>query len=177
MGKALIRKQLLNLRRQLDSSTHLRLSQQVQQQLLGSECFIRAKALALYSPINNEVATEHIFSAAKRLNKKIYYPRVRGDELEFFEVLTATELLPESFGVTEPIAGKTNSVSELDLVIVPGVTFDLKGHRLGYGRGFYDRQLTGKLTGTVSVGLGFKNSVFDLSPTEDHDQALDFVAT
>ncbi|MFK5926988.1 MAG: 5-formyltetrahydrofolate cyclo-ligase [Desulfuromusa sp.] len=177
MGKASIRKQFLNLRKQLDLTTYLYLSQQIQQQLISSRCFVRAKTLALYSPINNEVATEQVFLEAKRLNKKIYYPRVHGDELEFFEVFTATDLSPGSFGVAEPAPEKKNSIDELDLVVVPGVAFDLKGHRLGYGRGFYDRQLAGSLMEATSVGLGFEIQLIDLLPTEDHDQALDFIAT
>ena len=177
MGKALIRKQFLSRRKQLDLSTYLHLSQQAQQQLIDSECFARAKTVALYSPINNEVATDHVFLEARKRNKKVYYPRVHGENLEFFEVHATTELLSCSFGVAEPAQGDKISVAELDLVIVPGVAFDLRGHRLGYGRGYYDRQLAGRAMETVSVGLGFESQLCDLLPAEVHDQALDFIAT
>ncbi|MDX2479189.1 MAG: 5-formyltetrahydrofolate cyclo-ligase [Desulfuromusa sp.] len=177
MGKKNIRKQFLDCRKQLDLQTYSHLSQQIQQQLVGSEYFIRARALALYSPINNEVATEQIFTVATELNKKIYYPRVAGDELDFFEVNTINELVPGFFGVSEPVSGEKISVTALDLIVVPGVAFDLMGGRLGYGRGFYDRLLTGKASRTVSVGLCFEIQLCDLLPSEAHDQALDFIAT
>jgi 5-formyltetrahydrofolate cyclo-ligase len=177
MGKALIRRQFLSRRKQLDLTAYLRLSQQAQQQLIDSECFACAEILALYSPINNEVATEQLFSEARKRNKHVCYPRVNGDNLDFFEVYAATDLLPGAFGVAEPAPGEKISVAELDLVVVPGVAFDLKGHRLGYGRGFYDRQLAGKAMETVSVGLGFESQLCDLLPAEVHDQALDFIAT
>ena len=177
MGKSLVRKRFLHLRKQLDLPTYLRLSQQVQQQLLGSECFARAETLALYSPINNEVATEQIFLAAKMLHKQVYYPRVNGDNLIFFEVHDAADLLPGAFGLAEPAFGKKMSVAELDLVVVPGVAFDLRGHRLGYGRGFYDRQLARKRMQAVSVGLGFESQLCDQLPADVHDQALDYIAT
>lgn len=177
MGKILIRKEFLDCRKQLDLPTHSRLSQQVQQQVLSSKHFLCAQTLALYSPINNEVATAQIFAVATELNKQIYYPRVAGDELEFFRVCASTELLPGAFGVAEPLTEEKISVAELDLIIVPGIAFDLRGHRLGYGRGFYDRQLVGRPARTVSVGLSFEFQFCDLLPTEIHDQALDFIAT
>ncbi|MDA3903486.1 MAG: 5-formyltetrahydrofolate cyclo-ligase [Desulfuromusa sp.] len=177
MGKKSIRKQFLDCRKQLDLQTYAHLSQQVQQQLAGSECFIRARTLALYSPINNEVATEQIFTVATQLNKQIYFSRVAGEELDFFEVNTINELVPGAFGVAEPVSGKKISVAELDLIVVPGVAFDLLGGRLGYGRGFYDRLLAGKLSSTVSVGFCFESQLCDLLPTEAHDQGLDFIAT
>ena len=177
MGKKIIRKQFLDRRIQLDLPTCFRLSQQAQRRLIGSEYFIRAETLALYSPINNEVATEQIFAAARELNKRICYPRVAGDELEFIEVCAVNELVPGAFGVAEPVAGKKFSIAELDLIVVPGVAFDLRGHRLGYGRGFYDRQLAGKSAATVAIGLCFEMQLCDLLPTEAHDQVLDYIAT
>lgn len=177
MGKKIIRKQFLDRRKQLDLPTCIRLSQQAQRQLIGSEYFIRAETLALYSPINDEVATAQIFAAARELNKRLCYSRVVGDELEFIEVCAVNELVPGAFGVAEPVTGKKISIAELDLVVVPGVAFDLRGHRLGYGRGFYDRQLTGKAAATVAVGLCFEIQLCELLPTEVHDQALDYIAT
>ena len=177
MGKKNIRKQFLECRKQLDLLTYFRLSQQVQRRLIDSEYFAKAKTLALYDPINNEVATGQIFAAAQELEKRVYYPRVAGDDLEFIEVHTTDELVPGAFGVAEPVSGEMISVAELDLIVVPGVAFDLRGHRLGYGRGFYDRQLAERSVATVAVGLCFEMQLCDLLPSENHDQALDYVAT
>ena len=177
MGKKNIRKQFLERRKQLDYPTYCHLSQRVQQRLIASACFVRAEALALYSPINNEVATEQIFAAARTGGKKVYYPRVVGDDIDFFEVTEVAGLLPGAFGVAEPISAEKISLAELDLVVVPGVAFDLHGYRLGYGRGFYDRRLVEKPIATVSVGLGFDLQLCDSLPVEGHDQGLDFIAT
>ena len=177
MGKQNIRKQFLNCRKRLDLPTYSRLSQQAQRQLIGSEYFDQAKALALYSSIHNEVATAEIFAAARELDKQVFYPRVVGDELQFVEVCSVNDFRSGAFGVAEPLSGKKVPVSGLDLIVVPGVVFDLKGHRVGYGRGFYDRQLAGRPAGTIAVGLCFEMQLSDSLPTEDHDQALDFIAT
>ena len=177
MEKEFVRKQFLDYRRQLDLSTCSKLSQQVQQQLIDSEPFVCAQSLALYSPINNEVATEQIFKVARKQNKQVYYPRVVGDELEFLEVSAVKGLVMGTFGIAEPEIGEKIPVAELDLLIVPGVAFDVRGYRLGYGGGFYDRQLIGKSAKVISVGLCFDTQLCDLLPTEEHDQALDYIAT
>jgi 5-formyltetrahydrofolate cyclo-ligase len=177
MGKVSIRKQFLEYRKKIDLSTYDRLSQQIQSRLIASEPFARAKSVAFYSPINNEVATEQIFTAARKLNKKIYYPRVAGDELGFFAVSTLDELVRGAFGVAEPVSEEEISIAELDLVVVPGVVFDLHGYRLGYGRGFYDRQLVDKPPETVAVGFCFNFQLHESLPAEVHDQVLDFIAT
>jgi 5-formyltetrahydrofolate cyclo-ligase len=177
MKKTLIRKRVLSDRKQLDSLTYTCLSQQAQQQLIGSDCFSRAKILALYSPINNEVATEQIFTAAEGFDKKICYPRVNGDDLEFIVVDSVNDLVPGIFGVAEPLRGEKLFVEGLDLIVVPGVAFDLDGYRLGYGCGYYDRQLAEIGSDVVTVGLCFEFQLCDLLPNEAHDQRLDFIAT
>ncbi|SDZ89440.1 5-formyltetrahydrofolate cyclo-ligase [Desulfuromusa kysingii] len=177
MGKTGIRQDLIKRRKQLDLPTYLRLSQQAQSQLLNSECFDRATTIALYSAINNEVATGQIFSEARKQGKRTYYPRVNGDDLDFYEVFSPAELLPGYFGIAEPAVGAKASASQFDLIVVPGVAFDLRGNRLGYGRGFYDRQLAQQNKATISVGLSFDLQLATLLPTEDHDQTLDFIAT
>lgn len=177
MGKVSIRKQFLDRRKKIDFSTYDRLSQQVQSRLIASEPFVQARSVALYSPINNEVATEKIFTVAKKNKKKIYYPRVVGDELGFFAVATFAELVRGTFGIAEPASAEEIALAELDLVVVPGVAFDLHGYRLGYGRGFYDRKLVEKMPETVSVGLCFNFQLCESLPVEAHDQVLDFIAT
>ncbi|MCK4503327.1 MAG: 5-formyltetrahydrofolate cyclo-ligase [Desulfuromonadales bacterium] len=177
MGKQLIRKQFLDSRKQLDRTTSHRLSLEAQQRLIGSELFIRAQSLALYSPINNEVATDQIHAFARECGKRIYYPRVVGEKLEFIEIDCVAQLAPGAFGVAEPIGETELSGAKFDLIIVPGIAFDLHGHRLGYGRGFYDRQLAEKSPKTVTIGLCFEMQLCERLPTETHDQPLDYVVT
>jgi len=177
MEKQTVRKRLLIWRKQLDLLVCARLSQRAQQQLIASSPFARANSLALYSSIHNEVATEQIFAAARDSGKRVYYPRVAGDELEFIEVSKLNSLVSGAFGVAEPEPGEKTTVAELDLIVVPGVAFDLRGYRLGYGRGFYDRQLIRKPAVTIAVGLCFEMQLCDVLPTEAHDQMVDFIAT
>ncbi|HLZ53577.1 MAG TPA: 5-formyltetrahydrofolate cyclo-ligase [Verrucomicrobiae bacterium] len=80
------------------------------------------------------------------------------------------------FGIREPSAGCPEiSLGVLDLILVPGIAFDLRGHRLGRGRGFYDRLLA-KGHG-IKCGVAFDGQMVKELPAETHDVRMDFVAT
>lgn len=177
MTKAEIRQQLLALRKQLAPARHRSLSAQVQARLMASPQFRRAANVALYSPVQNEVGTAALFTAAREQGKAVFYPRVVGEELVFREVLTLADLEPGAFGVREPGAGPGVTASELDLLVVPGAAFDLRGQRLGYGRGFYDRCLARTEADNLSVGLCFELQLREQLPAAEHDMVVDFLAT
>lgn len=176
MGKDAIRRRYLAARKAIPPALHSLFSLQAQQLLISSDGFARARRLALYSPVGNEVATAQLFAAARAAGKKVYYPQARANQLCFREVNEAGQLLPGRFGILEPGNGDVVAVSELDLMVIPGVAFDLHGSRLGYGRGFYDRILAGT-TRPVSVGLCFESQLYPCLPQEDHDRKLMFLAT
>jgi 5-formyltetrahydrofolate cyclo-ligase len=177
MEKADIRRQVLTARARMDVSLHSDLSRRAQESLIDSDVFARAGAIALYSPVNNETATELIFVAATESGKKVYYPRVDGDGLNFFEVCSLLELTPGAFDVLEPRTGRRVTPERLDLVVLPGVAFDRDGRRLGYGKGFYDRFLADEKLTLATVGLGFDFQVRDSLPEEAHDRKISFLAT
>ncbi len=177
MNKQTIREQMVVLRQQLDDRSHVRLSQQAQDRLIAAAAFQRAATLALYSPIRREVATDQVFMAALTQGKRVFYPRVDGEELEFLEVTSAEDLVAGTFGVAEPVGGCRIDVADIDLIVVPGVAFSPAGFRLGYGRGFYDRQLAGRPSTSVAVGLCFDFQLVEQLPIEEHDQRLDYIVT
>jgi 5-formyltetrahydrofolate cyclo-ligase len=177
MPKHAIRQELLLRRKRLDAAEQLHWSLQAQQRLVDSDCFKAAQVLALYSPINNEVQTALLFEVAHCQGKRVCYPRVRSESLEFIEVTVVQELRRGCFGVAEPKNGEPLPVAEIDLLVVPGVAFDRTGHRLGYGKGFYDRGLTRVATVAISVGLCFGFQLCDRLPHESHDQPVRFVVT
>jgi 5-formyltetrahydrofolate cyclo-ligase len=86
------------------------------------------------------------------------------------------EILSGQFGIREPAPTcVVLPLDDLDLVLVPGVAFDLNGHRLGRGKGFYDRMLEnfkGK-----KVGIAFDEQIVDAVPVEKNDVKMDFVLT
>jgi 5-formyltetrahydrofolate cyclo-ligase len=177
MPKISIRQTVLNRRRSLTAEICLADSLQVQARLLGLPEFAVAACLALYSPIANEVFTEAVFDAARQLGKRIAYPRVAGAELEFFAVEDRRELGPGTFGVLEPKGGRQVPLAAIDLVVIPGVAFDLHGHRLGYGKGFYDRTFGAESDKPLLAGFAFELQVMERLPKERHDVRLDLLIT
>ncbi|WP_429885875.1 5-formyltetrahydrofolate cyclo-ligase [Geoalkalibacter halelectricus] len=177
MAKSSIRDNLLARRRHLAVDTCLSWSRQAQQRLIDTEVFGGAQTLALYSPINNEVFTEDLFAAAQAAKKRVAYPRVQGQSLVFVEVAGRGQLVHGRFGILEPAGDRIVSAADLDLLVLPGVAFDARGHRLGYGKGFYDRSLQQFRGRGIRVGLCFEFQRVDALPAEAHDVPMDLVVT
>lgn len=107
--------------------------------------------------------------------KRIALPRVEGDDLKFHWVAGRAELQPGRFGILEPAAEAPDAGSGFDLILVPGMAFDLRGGRLGRGRGFYDRFLP--TARGLRVGVCFEDQIVDDVPSEAHDLRMDFLVT
>jgi len=177
MPKLMLRDRLLQQRQSLPPEVCLEWSLRAQQRLCDTPEFSAAQTLALYCPIRNEVFTERIYAAAREAGKRVIYPRMRGETLEFVRVDTLQALVPGRMGVLEPAAGEAMTPHVLDLMVLPGVGFDQDGHRLGYGRGFYDRYLGSLSRRPLLAGLGFEAQVVDRLPRDPHDVRLDLLVT
>jgi 5-formyltetrahydrofolate cyclo-ligase len=176
MPKRPIRKDCLQARRQLDAEKHARLSLKIQQTVLQLPEWADAATIALYSPIQNEVATGLLLQRAFADGKEVVFPRVNGTQLQFSRVRLEEIMLPGAFGILEP-GGVGFPLEDIDLLLVPGVAFDLSGHRLGYGRGYYDQALADSGSAIRRVGLAFSIQVVPQLPIEGHDVRMDLLIT
>jgi 5-formyltetrahydrofolate cyclo-ligase len=87
-----------------------------------------------------------------------------------------TDIFTGKFGVSEPLAiCEEIPLNRFDLVLVPGVAFDVSGHRLGRGKGFYDRILSA--ASGIKCGVGYDFQLKETIPTEGHDAKVDFILT
>jgi 5-formyltetrahydrofolate cyclo-ligase len=95
----------------------------------------------------------------------------------FQEILSLDNLQSARFGLLEPErdVGLMVEPDDLDLVIVPGVAFDRRGNRLGFGGGYYDRFF--ERCNATRVGLAYAFQVVDDIPAEDHDVKIDWLVT
>lgn len=107
--------------------------------------------------------------------KRIAMPRVEGDDLKFHWVASRAELRPGRFGILEPVGEVPDAGSGFDLILVPGMAFDLRGGRLGRGKGFYDRFLSNARG--LRVGVCFEDQIVGDVPVEPHDLRMNFVVT
>ncbi len=177
MVKNTLRKEILSRRRQMSDEACLTRSLGIQERFLQTPEFRAAGSLALYSPVLNEVYTEEIFRVARSRGMRVVYPRVQGEGLDFLLVETPDDLSCGAFGALEPTGGQAMAPEDIDLMVLPGVAFDRAGHRLGYGKGFYDRALDVPGRRGLLVGLCFEQQLIDLLPAEPHDVRMDMLVT
>jgi len=108
-------------------------------------------------------------------DKRVALPRVCGGEMVFHWVVGREGLMPGNFGISEPSAEASPAGNEFDLILVPGLAFDLRGGRLGRGKGFYDRFLA-EARG-LRAGVCFDDQIVDGVPQEPRDLRMDFLVT
>ena len=177
MPKRSIRSRYLAERKSRPHALCLAASREIQQRFLDSSLFRDAGCLALYSAIHNEVLTDAVAERAIEAGKSLAYPRTGKDHLEFVRVRAQADLAEGKFGVLEPRGSELVPAEKLDLLVVPGVVFDLSGHRLGYGRGFYDRALSECRADCAKVGFAYDFQLAEVLPAEQHDERLTALVT
>jgi len=127
-----------------------------------------------YLPYNQEVRTVPILERALRDGKKVAVPKVYGDEMKFI-YLTDMSLVEKGYaGIPEPIADEPVAEDKNALVLMPGLVFDPKGHRIGYGGGFYDKFLAGEPEHTT-IALCYDFQVLPEIKTDTFDIPVDRV--
>ena len=99
----------------------------------------RARSLAAYLAVQNEIPLDDIIETAWSMHIPVYLPCLRGEQLEFRRYAPRTPLRPNRFGIPEPVGGARINPRFLDIVLTPLLAFDEDGGRLGTGGGFYDR--------------------------------------
>ena len=179
MPKRSLRSQLVAERRALRHHDWLASSRSAQRNLLLLKEYSSAGCIALYAPINQEVDTDEIFAAAFESGKRVLYPALCDKEIVFREVMGLDTLQEGAFGILEPRpTGIEHKADKADLIVVPGVAFDLSGHRIGYGKGYYDRFLKHPERKTHLVGLCHDFQVVDGAiPTDPHDIEMEIIIT
>ena len=101
---------------------------------------------------------------------------VVGDELELRRFSSPNDLQIGAYNIQEPVGECFNDFNKIELAIVPGMAFDKQGHRLGRGKGYYDRLLP-KLTNAYKLGVCFPYQYVEEVPTDEHDIRMDEVLT
>jgi 5-formyltetrahydrofolate cyclo-ligase len=179
MPKRSFRSQMLSQRRALSHDSWCASSRAAQLKLLALDEYVRAECVALYAPAHNETDTLLILADAFQTGKRVLYPAVCGHQMVFRRVERVEALQEGTFGILEPCpTGVDHQADEADLIIVPGVAFDLSGHRIGYGKGFYDRFLHHPGRTAHLVGLCHDFQLIDgVIPADIHDIPMEMVVT
>lgn len=176
MPKRSLRAATLARRRELTRQQVASQSLALQQRFFELPEFQAAKVLALYAPIHHEVETDAVATAALASGKTLLYPAVVGDDLEFRRVCALDRLVPGRFGILEP-QGDPVDPAGADLIVVPGVAFDLCGRRIGYGKGYYDRSLHRLERSGRLAAFCYDFQLVEEIAGEPHDVTMDLIVT
>ena len=154
----------------------------IQYRLLATDCYRDARVVVLYSPIQNEVATDLIAADAIASGKELFFPCLRRDResMTVARVHALSELVTGVFGIREPAAEGANAPpDELAgaMIVVPGLAFGPQGQRLGRGGGHYDRFLAALPREAITVGLAYSFQLLDRIPQESFDRPLQYIIT
>ena len=172
-----LRKKYLLIRKNIKNKQEK--SNMIINKLIQEQSFINAKVIALYKSLNNEVDTNELIKYSLELKKIVVLPKVIENELVFYKIEKNELLEKSSFGVFEPISNNDNRFSKekIDLVIVPGICFDLERNRLGFGKGYYDRFLCN--TFIKSIALSFDEQIVstEIIPVNEFDVKVNSVIT
>lgn len=146
-------------------------------ELLG-ELATHATVLA-YRATGDELDPASTVAALRARGARIAFPRVNDlGELDVCEATEDCEYVPGPFGILEPAeSSRRLGPSDVDVSIVPGLAFDRTGHRVGYGKGYYDRLLPMLRSDCVTVGVAFDEQLVDDVPHDAHDAAVRAVIT
>ena len=136
-----------------------------------------------YVDFRSEVVTRPALMRCLAAGRRFVVPYCQDGRLGLFPIESWSELQPGAFQILEPAAElrrlptKQLTPTELDLIFVPGLCYDLHGARLGYGLGHYDRLLAEVRPDCILVGLCFDDLLVQRLPSEPHDVAMNYIAT
>lgn len=137
--------------------------------------FVEAQTILMYYSLPDEVQT-HLFIEKWKESKRIILPVVIGDtELELRCYTGKQDLKKGAFGIEEPSGKAFNDFEAIDLAIIPGVSFDATGNRLGRGKGYYDRLLPKIKACKIGICYGFQ--VAEDIPADQFDYPMNEVFT
>ena len=180
MDKNTLRIKYLQIRDSLPPKAREECSQKICSVVAETQEFKNCEVLLCYSPIRTEVDVMQLFDMAVSEGKTVGFPRVDGDDMEFYAVSSCEELTPGTFGVSEPQASEKKRIDprgKRTLMIVPGLAFDEMGNRIGYGKGYYDRYLRKYDGGIDTIAVCFEKQVTESIPSDESDIPVGKLAT
>ena len=141
--------------------------------LYADSHFCQARTLMLYSALPDEVPTQSLIDQLTAEGKTVVLPRVTSDtDMELRLYTGHSDLQQGAFGIMEPVGELFTDYAQIDVAIVPGMAFDPAGHRLGRGKGYYDRFLA-RVPLLYKIGLCYTWQLVEHVPCDEHDIVMD----
>lgn len=176
--KSKIREEMKGRRGMLTDAQVMAKSRRAATNLISLAEFKKAKGVMFYVSAKNEVDTHKILKKLlEKKEKRIAVPCLVDNMICPSWLDDFSGLKQRSFGIYEPEKPRFLDYDEIGLVVVPGVSFDRKGNRIGFGTGCYDAFLASLSRKIIKVGLAYDFQVTDSIPCERHDVPIDIIIT
>jgi 5-formyltetrahydrofolate cyclo-ligase len=177
MDKAELRARMRAIRDAIAPEERAARADAMQRRLLSLPGVAGAGGVLVFHAFGSEIPTRGVVAAFRARGATVLLPVVRDGRMHTAAWTEATELERAGPGFMQPAGGEPADPASIDLVVAPGLAFDMDGHRLGYGGGFYDRFLAALHRRALRVGVGYDEQLVDAIPHDDHDVPLHAVVT
>ncbi len=173
VSKKSFRDYAFSLRKKISNKKDL--ETKIRNNILNNSKVLDSNNILIYISKDLEVDTKILIKDLWNLNKNIYVPKVENNIINFYKINSFKDLVIGSYNILEPITNIKYKYNKNDCIIVPGLLFDKKNNRLGYGGGYYDKYLSDKKL--YKIGICFSTFLVDKLITDKYDIKMDEVIT
>ncbi|MGD9948737.1 MAG: 5-formyltetrahydrofolate cyclo-ligase [Desulfobulbus sp.] len=184
LERTLLRRTILALRNQMPQHERAKLDSRLSKRLLTLPAIQNMQIFFVYCSYQSEVSTEVLINQLLFAGKTVCVPLTHPNTSTMDAVVLTcpkTDLIPGYKGIPEPIPSLVPegiySPEQLEVVLIPGSVFDLRGYRLGYGGGYYDRFLALSAPNALRIGLAYAFQVVAHIPQQPYDVPMDLLVT
>ncbi len=181
--KSSLRRRMLGRRDVMDTWTRAALSRAIVRDIVETSVYRRSNTVMAYASFGSELQTDEFVRHVLDQGKILLLPKVNRQRelLEIYRVRDPVQdLRVGTWGIREPRPDRCARMEPhiIDFVLVPGLAFDRRGRRLGYGGGFYDKLLADSLSPCAWLVAGaFESQMVEKVPVDEHDMPMDVVVT
>ncbi len=181
-----LRIKMKKLRDGINEASRAAQNKTLTEMILQTALYADAKYILSYVSFGSEVSTTELLKKAMKDGKAVYVPRISDGAMEFYQLEDFSSLKKNAMGIPEPDGNPAKLFpydmhisldrAEECIMLVPGLAFDKKLNRCGYGGGYYDRYLK-NFHKKMAIGLSYSEQIIDKVPVTDKDVPLDLVVT
>lgn len=177
MNKKEIRKEITEKKFHISNKEIIEKSNLIINKLINTKEYKDCDTLFSYVSFNQEVITGDLLKESLR-RKKIAVPKISDGRMKFYYIHSFEDLEPGFFGILEPTTSQEAIAERHDLYLVPGLAFDKKKNRIGYGKGYYDQYFNKYSNIEIKkIAVAFDFQIYDRIPTTDKDIPMDKIIT
>ncbi|MDO4977466.1 MAG: 5-formyltetrahydrofolate cyclo-ligase [Eubacteriales bacterium] len=175
IDKKALRKEMSKIRGHITSEQALLAEERCIHFLRESDIYKEYQWFYPYISYRSEFPTHKLIEQLLADGKCVAVPKVEGDIMKFYEIHSLDDCAPGCMGILEPVDDQMESVED-GVVLLPGLAFDERGGRMGYGAGYYDKYLSIHKKHR-KIALAFDCQVIDEVPMEEHDLPMEYLLT